>query len=223
MALAVHAACALSRARRGRYYGAGELLPQAFFAAAAGKRGVGGDAEPAIATRIAHLTASGTCVRARAHTRTCAFPVRAPAFDMCKPERSYIPVRDLDIREELGRGGLAVVFRAKWNGTSVAVKRLMEIVAADPDEGDAFAREASIWSGLRHPCIVQFLGVTLFDERQSPLGVVQEYVSGGSLFERLYRRPATCVCVGGGGAPARATAICVCACALPAAGTRGRS
>ena len=53
------------------------------------------------------------------------------------------------------------------------VKRLMDTVAEDPEEGEQFVREATIWGQLRHPCIVQFLGITLFDEYQSPLGVVQ--------------------------------------------------
>ena len=49
----------------------------------------------------------------------------------------------------------------------------MDSVAEDPDEVEQFVREATIWGQLRHPCIVQFLGITLFDEYQSPLGVVQ--------------------------------------------------
>ena len=60
--------------------------------------------------------------------------------------------------EHLGSGGYGDVMLATWQGTDVALKvmhghRLQSV--------DAFLHEARLMSVLRHPHIVQFLGVVI--------------------------------------------------------------
>ena len=77
---------------------------------------------------------------------------------------------------QLGRGADATVYAAEWNGTVCAAKRLHEILLEDESPGGAdklinnFEAECLTWSKLRHPGVVQFLGVYL--ERSSRLPVL---------------------------------------------------
>ena len=77
---------------------------------------------------------------------------------------------------KLGRGADATVFKVDWNGTVCAAKRLHDILLEDDSPGGAdklisnFEAECLTWSKLRHPGVVQFLGVYL--ERNSRLPVL---------------------------------------------------
>ena len=77
---------------------------------------------------------------------------------------------------KLGRGADATVYQVEWNGTPCAAKRLHEILLEDESpEGTEkllsnFEAECITWSKLRHPGVVQFLGVYL--ERGSRLPVL---------------------------------------------------
>ena len=78
--------------------------------------------------------------------------------------------------KKLGRGADATVYEVDWNGTPCAAKRLHEILLEDDSPGGAdkfianFEAECITWSKLRHPSVVQFLGVYL--ERGSRLPVL---------------------------------------------------
>ena len=78
--------------------------------------------------------------------------------------------------KKLGRGADATVYEVDWNGTPCAAKRLHEILLEDDSPGGAdkfianFEAECTTWSKLRHPGVVQFLGVYL--ERGSRLPVL---------------------------------------------------
>ena len=78
--------------------------------------------------------------------------------------------------KKLGRGADATVYEVDWNGTPCAAKRLHEILLEDDSPGGAdkfianFEVECMTWSKLRHPGVVQFLGVYL--ERGSRLPVL---------------------------------------------------
>ena len=77
---------------------------------------------------------------------------------------------------KLGRGADATVFKVDWNGTVCAAKRLHDILLEDDSPGGAdklisnFEAECLTWSKLRHPGVVQFLGV--YFERNSRLPVL---------------------------------------------------
>ena len=72
-----------------------------------------------------------------------------------------------DIRptnDEIGRGAYGRVFEVNYEGTLCAAKEVHALLlqSTHGDElqkiKDNFLSECQIWSTLRHPCIVQFLG-----------------------------------------------------------------
>ena len=77
---------------------------------------------------------------------------------------------------KLGRGADATVYLVEWMGTPCAAKRLHGALLEDDSPGGAenllsnFEAECVTWSKLRHPGVVQFLGVYL--ERSSRLPVL---------------------------------------------------
>jgi serine/threonine-protein kinase len=89
---------------------------------------------------------------------------------------------------EIGRGGLAVVYRAtdvRLN-RRVAIKLLPPELAFNPDVRERFLREAQTSAQLTHPHIVPIYTV---DEREGMVYFVMALVDGESLAERLAREP----------------------------------
>ncbi|MBC8113414.1 MAG: protein kinase [Candidatus Saccharimonas sp.] len=80
------------------------------------------------------------------------------AEDFAKIAAQFQPFDDYEIIEELGRGGMGVVYRAraKSDGTLVALKVVLPAVASSPDDLTRFVREADIVKELSHPHIVPF-------------------------------------------------------------------
>ena len=78
--------------------------------------------------------------------------------------------------EELGRGSYAKVVAVLYRGLKCAAKKLHHVLRnSDGDILERFERECLLLSDLRHPHIVQFLGV--YSERGSDLPVlVMEYL-----------------------------------------------
>ena len=81
---------------------------------------------------------------------------------------------------KLGKGADATVFAAEWNGTVCAAKRLHEILLEDESPGGAdkfirnFEAECLTWSKLRHPGVVQFLGVHMDRSSRLPVLVMEK-------------------------------------------------
>ncbi len=92
------------------------------------------------------------------------------------------------IAEEIGQGGMAVVYRAyqpqldRW----VAIKILQATKTGGKQFLSRFRREARAIAALRHPNIL-----TIYDygEEQGIAYIVMEYVSGGTLKAQLTGRP----------------------------------
>jgi len=106
---------------------------------------------------------------------------RQPSYASLKNEgeigRWWIPHTELELKEELGAGANATVFRAVWRTIDVAVKVLKDKV----DEKELF-QEIEILHTVRHPLIVQFLGATI-DTHSRPV-MVMELVPGGKTLQR---------------------------------------
>lgn len=71
-------------------------------------------------------------------------------------------ITDVELHEEIGRGGNGVVHRGSWQGAPCAVKKMefSEIPNKDREKmKKKFMTECERSSALRHPNIVQFLGV----------------------------------------------------------------
>ena len=66
--------------------------------------------------------------------------------------------------EEIGRGAYGRVFEVDYEGTLCSAKEvhalLLQYAQGDGLQKiiDDFLSECQIWSTLRHPCVVQFLG-----------------------------------------------------------------
>eukprot|EP01087_Luapelamoeba_hula_P016560 TRINITY_DN5098_c1_g1_i1.p1 TRINITY_DN5098_c1_g1~~TRINITY_DN5098_c1_g1_i1.p1 ORF type:complete len:1182 (+),score=164.99 TRINITY_DN5098_c1_g1_i1:699-4244(+) len=94
----------------------------------------------------------------------------------------HIRSDELEMGEMLGKGFFGEVRKAHWRGTDVAVKIIYRKQFRTLDELSLFEKEIRILSILRHPCIVQFLGICT----DSANCIVIEYMSGGNL-ETLVR------------------------------------
>jgi len=99
-----------------------------------------------------------------------------------------IPYEELEfLGDQIGKGGYGTVYRTKWRGTVVAVKKLRIEM---PVAADKYAEFLSNWqldecqamASLRHPNIVMFLGACT---KPPNLCIILEYCSRGSLWEVL--------------------------------------
>ena len=81
---------------------------------------------------------------------------------------------------KLGKGADATVYAVEWNGTTCAAKRLHEILLEDESAGGVaklignFEAECLTWSKLRHPGVVQFLGVYMEGRSRLPVLVMEK-------------------------------------------------
>jgi tetratricopeptide (TPR) repeat protein len=107
--------------------------------------------------------------------------------EIANETRSLRPeLDDFEVFEEIGRGGMGVVFRARQKSLArvVAVKVLALRTVAGTQELQRFRTEARLAAGLVHPNIVQIHAVGESDGRPF---LCLEYVAGGSLAGRLAR------------------------------------
>ena len=94
-------------------------------------------------------------------------------------EREFAALSLSDVTEtgkELGRGSYGEVREANWLGRPCATKRLHPLLVSQVGAEEIskasldFVRECRTWKDLRHPHIVQLLGVVF--EQESPLPVL---------------------------------------------------
>jgi hypothetical protein len=85
-----------------------------------------------------------------------------------------------DVIEELGRGGMAIVYLARQRelARDVALKELLALHSGDPDGVRRFLRESRLAGSLSHPCIV-----TVYDllEADGTPYIAMEYLERGTL------------------------------------------
>jgi hypothetical protein len=88
------------------------------------------------------------------------------------------------LEEEIGRGGMGIVYRARDLALDrvVAIKLLPPSLAADPDLRARFLQEARTAAGLSHPHIVPVHSV---EEQGSIVCFVMAYVPGVTLAQRV--------------------------------------
>lgn len=88
-----------------------------------------------------------------------------------------------EVLNEIGQGGMGVVYRARQMNVerSVALKLLKVGLAGDPDKVTRFQREARIISILEHKNIVQIYAIGLLEEAQPYIAM--EYLTGSQLSE----------------------------------------
>jgi len=94
-----------------------------------------------------------------------------------------IQEKDLQLKESIGKGEFGDVMLASYRGDKVAVKILKDSSQA----AQKFLAEASVMTSLRHPNLVQLLGLVFNDQHQH-LYLVTEFMSKGSLVDYLRSR-----------------------------------
>ena len=88
-----------------------------------------------------------------------------------------ISENELTLEEVIGRGACAVVYKAQYRGTTVAVKKFKaSVVEFEPQ---VFRQEVAIISILRHPDLVSCIGACTHNKES--LSIVVEYMPQGSL------------------------------------------
>ncbi len=99
-------------------------------------------------------------------------------------------VGQYEIISELGRGGMATVYKAnhKQLDRQVAIKVMHQSFADDPSFTERFNREARIVANLEHPHIVP---VYDYNEHHGMPYLVMKFVQGRSLKELLIKKPPT--------------------------------
>eukprot|EP01088_Endostelium_zonatum_P006411 TRINITY_DN18536_c0_g1_i1.p1 TRINITY_DN18536_c0_g1~~TRINITY_DN18536_c0_g1_i1.p1 ORF type:complete len:450 (-),score=102.93 TRINITY_DN18536_c0_g1_i1:96-1412(-) len=94
----------------------------------------------------------------------------------------YIKYEDLVFEKEIGRGAFGAVFKGNYLGTDVAIKKVFEL-EDDPDAMIYIEREVNVLQGMRHPNIVQFMGIC--NDPQEGLHIITEFVRSGDLRQLL--------------------------------------
>ena len=113
---------------------------------------------------------------------------KAIDFEPAFPNRLAERVGAYEILEELGRGGMGIVYKARHAGLNriVALKMMSGLRAPGPELRERFRREAEAVARLQHPNIIQ-----LFEagEHNGLPFFTLEYVAGGSLSHYLAGKP----------------------------------
>ena len=99
-----------------------------------------------------------------------------------------VELDDYELLEELGRGGMGVVFKARQKSLNrfVAVKMIRAGEASDKEHRKRFENEARAVARLQHPNIIQIYEVGQTDGRQF---LALEFVEGQSLARHLDGTP----------------------------------
>ncbi|MFO0877173.1 MAG: serine/threonine-protein kinase [Gemmataceae bacterium] len=128
-----------------------------------------------------HTSACPVCGAERTLITPPSHPDPVPALSA--ESRSAQPVPALttyEVLEELGQGGMGIVYKARHRGTGrvVAIKVLRKERLGSPDLMNRFRREALAAARLQHPNIVQVVETAL---EEDPPYLVLEYVPGVTL------------------------------------------
>jgi len=97
-------------------------------------------------------------------------------------------IREYEILEVIGRGGMGSVYRARhtYLDEERAIKVISARLAGDKDFIDRFIREAKILTKLQHPNLVQLFEFGTLGE--DTFFMVLELIRGQSVFERIHHR-----------------------------------
>src|SRR5512146_1683414 len=115
----------------------------------------------------------------------CLFLQARAGFD---PTKAQNLVGDYELLEEIGRGGMGVVYRARQRSLDrvVAIKMMAFGPGSSPDLVKRFRAEAVAAAALQHPNIVAIHDVGIDDGRHF---FVMDYVQGQSLTQIVGNQP----------------------------------
>jgi len=97
-------------------------------------------------------------------------------------DKKKLLITNADLQRPIGKGGFGIVYKGKWEGASVAIKRLhlSEMTAETVKE---FKREATIMASVNHPNTLRLYGVCLDSGSYS---LVTPLMRKGSLYRLLH-------------------------------------
>jgi len=102
-------------------------------------------------------------------------------YDIPETLRGYIiPHRKVQLGKYFAQGAYGIVAEAKWESSSVAVKRIQPSLYQQANEQelktqlDKFLKECEKMCIFRHPNIVQFFGICFFDDGSPMPGLIME-------------------------------------------------
>lgn len=94
-------------------------------------------------------------------------------------QRTTIDAKDFTLDKQIGTGSFSEVYKGRWNGAPVAIKRFLYVdVDAQKEILDDFLKETALMSSLHHPNIVKFYGAA---KNHPYLYIISEYCERGSL------------------------------------------
>mmetsp|Transcript_6895 Transcript_6895/g.14210 ORF Transcript_6895/g.14210 Transcript_6895/m.14210 type:complete len:1258 (-) Transcript_6895:1935-5708(-) len=103
--------------------------------------------------------------------------------DLMDPMFEIAP-HDILIQEEIGRGGFGTVYKGRYHGKRVAVKKIHPQTVKSRKAIEEFQREIGVLCRLRHPNILLFMGACT---KPPNLMIITEFMARGTLFDLLHR------------------------------------
>lgn len=107
-------------------------------------------------------------------------PKKPTIFGLSQQDEWEIDRADIDMGQKLGGGQYGEVYKGTYRktGQSVAVKTFRE----ETTDSTEFLKEAAVMKEVRHPHLVQLLGVCT---RELPFFIITEYMPKGNLLEYI--------------------------------------
>ncbi|MBI1913164.1 MAG: serine/threonine protein kinase, partial [Planctomycetes bacterium] len=146
-------------------------------------------APPTAATNQGDTRPTSDILQALGHLIPAGAPTANRAADPLARHGSALPaLPGFEVLEEIGRGGMGVVYKARHLRLNrvVAIKMLSRDYADTPDHLVRFHLEAEATARLQHPGVVQIFE---FGTHGNQPYVVLEFAEGGSLARRLQGQP----------------------------------
>jgi hypothetical protein len=103
-----------------------------------------------------------------------------------RTEVLHIPIEEIEMGKQLGKGAFGVVYRGQWDHKTVAVKQVLasNIIGGDNAIAEFEAEVSQMASTAYHENLVQLYGVTTLEN--GDIAAVVEYCAQGSLVDGLY-------------------------------------
>ena len=152
---------------------------------ASGPPGDGGSAPNGDAVPETQAAGPGLPAQPGGYDETVEMEHKAPPLPPTPAEiEAKLSADGYEIIEELGRGGMGVVYKAEEKSLKriVAIKLLSPAIATNPAASKRFRREAILAANLNHPSIVPVFNI---DSADPPQYYTMEFVEGRSVKDAI--------------------------------------